>query len=106
MGEAPFHHSQRRQAFAKGRRIDILESPPHSRSIDAGDRTTRSIFLPAKLNKMAADHPENANAGNLKAIHDVEKAKVGSSAMDPSMQMSMVSQTLAISSFPQAVQGE
>jgi len=52
----------------------------------------------------AVDHPENANAGNLKAIHDVEKAKVGSSAMDPSMQMSMVSQTLAISSFPQAVQ--
>jgi len=48
---------------------------------------------------------ENANAGNLKALHDVEKAKVGSSAMDPSMQMSMVSQTLAISSFPQAVQG-
>jgi len=47
---------------------------------------------------------ENANAGN--DVSDVEKAKVGSSAMDPSMQMSMVSQTLTISSFPQAVQGE
>ena len=50
---------------------------------------------------------ENANAG--KAIHSdnvgyVEKAKVA--AMDPSMQMSMVSQTLTISNFPQAVQGE
>ena len=83
---------------AKGRRIDrILESPSLYRR---GDRTTRS-FLRAKLNEMAA---ENVDVGN--DVSDVEKAKVGSSAMDPSMQMSMVSKTLAIPSFPLEVQGE
>ena len=48
---------------------------------------------------------ENANAGN-DVVGDVEKAKVGSSAMDPSMQMSVVSATLAISRFPPEIQGE
>jgi len=47
---------------------------------------------------------ENVDVGN--DVSDVEKAKVGSSAMDPSMQMSMVSKTLAIPSFPLEVQGE
>ena len=71
--------------------------------------TEQPAIIPSReiVKTMAA---ENANAG-LWAIHsdnvgDVEKTKVGSSAMDPSMQMSMVSQTLTISNFPQVVQGK
>ena len=55
---------------------------------------------------VAVDHLENANAGNLKAIHDVEKANVDMSVMDPSTQMSMISETLDILWFPTEFQGE
>ena len=61
-------------------------------------RPNNPTFLRAKLDKMAA---ENENVGD-----DVEKAKVGSSEMDPSMQMSVVSATLAISRFTPEIQGE